>query len=128
MDKWVSLKFVLTDAVGNTQTQTLENVFFAGEWNSVEELPADGLSKKVFPNPFVSEVIITTAQPVNGKASISVYNVLGAQVYNETVNCVETNEFTINGGSLKPGVYFYRICTENGDMQGKIVKELSFFN
>ena len=123
VDKWVSLRFNLSDAAGNTQTQTLENVFFAGEWNSVEELPADGLSHQVFPNPFTNEVRITTADVVNGSANVQVYNVLGAQVYQKTVNCKDSKEFVIDGSTLKSGIYFYRISTKKGQMRGKIVKK-----
>lgn len=122
-DRWVSLKFVLTDAAGNTQTQTLENVFYGGPMTAVEE-PSDWhLSHQVSPNPFTNEVRITTAEAVSGTANIQVFNVLGEQVYSKTENCADTNEFSIDGSTLKPGIYFYRINTENGLMQGKIVKE-----
>lgn len=122
-DKWVSLKFIVTDEVGNTQTQELSNVFYAGENVSVNEHTAEGLQHAVYPNPFSSEVKITTAQSVNGVVNIAVYNILGEQVYSKTKNCTETKEFTIDGSTWKAGVYFYSISTDDGLLQGKIVKE-----
>lgn len=123
LDKWVNLKFVLTDEVGNSQTQELSNLFYAGENVSVNEHTAESLKHTVYPNPFTSEVKITAAQAVEGEANIAVCNILGEQVYSKTENCTATKEFTINGSAWKAGVYFYRISTEKGLLQGKIVKE-----
>lgn len=118
---WIDLKFSLTDEAGNSQVQELRNVFFTGEQVSVSE--SIGPEHSVYPNPFNSEVRITAAQPVNGIANIVVYNVLGEQVFNKTENCTEVKEFIIDGNTWKPGVYFYSISTENGILQGKIIKE-----
>jgi len=90
---------------------------------SVNEQTANSLQHTVYPNPFNGEVRITAAQPVNGVANIVVYNVLGEQVYSKSENCTETQDFTIDGSAWKPGVYFYSINTEDGVLQGKIVKE-----
>lgn len=123
INKWVSLKFILTDEAGNSQTQELSNVFYAGENVSVNEHSAESLQHTVYPNPFTSEVKITAAQAVEGEANIAVYNVLGEQIYSKTYNCAETKEFIIDGSTWKPGVYFYSISTKDGLLQGKIVKE-----
>lgn len=122
-DKWVSLKFIVTDEAGNIQMQELSNVFYAGENVSVNEHIAEGSEHTVYPNPFTNEVKITAAQAVEGEANIAVYNVLGEQVYSKTYNCDETKEFIIDGSTWKPGVYFYSISTKDGLLQGKIVKE-----
>jgi hypothetical protein len=68
-------------------------------------------------------VKITAIQNLNGVANITVYNVLGEQIYSKTENCTETKEFTIDGSAWKPGIYFYSISTEGGLLQGRIVKE-----
>lgn len=123
LDKWVSCKFVVTDEAGNFQTQELDNLFYAGQLTSISDNEMLSCSHSVYPNPFTSKVRITTADAVNGKVNIHVYNVLGEQVYSKTEDCVSSKEFTINGSSLKPGIYFYSISTENSLMQGRIVKE-----
>lgn len=120
-NEWVSLKFILTDDAGNKMEQELYNVFYVGHWDAVEE--QSSLNHNVYPNPFTNEVRITAAQAVNGIANIQVYNVLGERVYSKTENCADTKEFSIDGNAWKSGVYFYSISTENGVLQGKIVKE-----
>lgn len=121
LNQWVTVKFVLSDMAGNSQTQELYNLFYVDDQTSISE--NHGLPHVVYPNPFSGEVKITAAEGVNGMANIAVYNVLGEQVYSKTENCAETKEFTINGSAWKAGVYFYSISTENSMLQGKIIKE-----
>lgn len=122
-DKWVSLRVTVTDAQGNFQTQELDNLFYAGQFTSINEVVATSKDHSAHPNPFTNEVRITTTDAVNGNADIQIYNVLGEQVYQQAVSCTDTKEFTINGSNLKSGIYFYRINTKNGLLQGKIVKD-----
>ncbi len=121
VEDWVTVQFRLTDAAGNRQVQNLSFLFYAGKETGVQE--QNNLSHSVYPNPFANEVKIIANQAVNGTANIQVYNVLGEQVYSKTENCADTKELTIDGSALKPGIYFYSINTENGLMQGKIVKD-----
>jgi hypothetical protein len=121
LNQWVTVKFVLSDMAGNSQTQELFNLFYVDDQTSIRE--NHGLQHQVYPNPFTGEVKITAVEVVNGVANIQVYNILGEQVYSKTENCAETKEFTIDGSAWKPGVYFYSISTESGLLQGKIVKE-----
>lgn len=122
LNKWVSLKFMLEDAAGNTQEQTLENVFYSGHTISVDEYAAERLEHEVIPNPFTEEVRIKSAQPLDGVARVQLYDVLGRRMYDATENGHAVNEFIIDGSALKPGIYFYDINTEKGVMRGKIVK------
>jgi len=121
LNQWVTVKFVLSDMAGNSQTQELYNLFYVDDQTSISE--NHGLLHVVYPNPFSGEVKITAAQAVNGTAIIQVYNVLGEQVYCKTEKCADTKEFGIDGSAWKAGIYFYSISTEDGLLQGKIVKE-----
>ena len=120
-DEWVTVKFVITDEEGNLQEQKLQNLFYIVDNTSVAE--TNTLTHTVYPNPFTNEVRINAAEAVNGSASISVFNVLGEQVISKAMNCNNTTEFVIDGSSLNAGIYFYSINTENGTLQGRIVKE-----
>ncbi len=120
-NEWVTVKFILTDEEGNLQEQELQNLFYIVDNTSVAE--TNTLTHTVYPNPFTNEVRINAAEAVNGSASISVFNVLGEQVISKAMNCSETTEFVIDGSSLNAGIYFYSINTENGTLQGRIVKE-----
>ena len=119
--QWVTVKFVITDEEGNLQEQELQNLFYVDDYNSISEI--SGLSHSVYPNPFSGMVRINSSETVNGVAQVSVYNILGIQVYTESIRCIETTEFVIDGSALNSGIYFYNIATKNGNMQGKIVKE-----
>ena len=121
INQWVNLKFVVTDDAGNSQTQELSNVFFAGQMTSIAEHTAS--PHTVYPNPFNNEVRVKASQAINGEVNISVYNVLGKQVYAKNVTCSDTSEFVIDGSNLPSGIYFYSIATETGMLQGRIVKE-----
>lgn len=121
LDEWVTVNFTLLDDAENMQTQNLSFLFYAGKMTQVQE--QSQLTHSAYPSPFTNEARITTTQPINGTANIVVYNILGEQVYNQSVNCNNTKEFTIDGSNLKTGIYFYRINTKNGMMQGKILKD-----
>ena len=120
-DTWVSVQFIFIDDAGNVQQQILSNLFYVGELTNVSESTA--ATSIVYPNPFSGEVRINAAEAVNGNANISVFNVLGEQVISRAMQCNGTTEFVIDGSSLMSGIYFYSIATENGKLQGRIVKE-----
>ena len=122
-NQWLILQILLTDGSGNTQLQTLQNLFFTVNPLSIEEYAAERLEHEVIPNPFTDEVRIKSAQPLDGVARVQLYDVLGRRVYDATENGHAVNEFIIDGSALKPGIYFYRINTKNDMMQGKIVKD-----
>ena len=121
VDAWVTLKFDLQDEAGNRQTQLLTSLFYAGDLTDVNEEAEK--THIVYPNPFTDKVKITTDDAVNGTAHVMLYNLLGELVYSRTENCSHVQEFSIDGRALKPGVYFYCIDTDQGLLQGKIVKE-----
>ena len=121
VDAWVTLKFDLQDEAGNRQTQLLTSLFYAGDLTDVNEEAEK--THIVYPNPFTDKVKITTDDAVNGTAHVMLYNLLGELVYSRTENCSHVQEFSIDGRALKPGVYFYCIDTDQGLLQGKIIKE-----
>ena len=120
---WVDVKFVITDAAGNYQTQELSNLMYVSDISSVNEITANSLSHSVYPNPFTNNVTINAAEPVNGVATFTVYNTIGEMVYSSTMNCNETTEFRWDAADNANGVYLYQISTEKGMIQGRVVKE-----
>ena len=75
-------------------------------------------SFNVYPNPASDFVKVTT---VNGQQStVKVYNTLGMLVEEIEIN---SNETEINVSDYNPGVYFFSIQTENGNVTKKIVVE-----
>lgn len=88
---------------------------------SINSLTENAGELKVYPNPnngiFILQ--INSQQPVNNNY-IQVYDVLGQQVYQSSVN---TNNMQINVSGQSQGLYFYRVVTETGELvgEGKIV-------
>ena len=75
-------------------------------------------SFNVYPNPAKDVVKVTT---VNGQQStVKVYNTLGMLVEEIEIN---SNETEINVSDYNPGIYFFNIQTENGNVTKKIVVE-----
>ena len=73
---------------------------------------------KVFPNPAKNHWMVKTQ---NIKiTSIQLFDVLGKKVLSMSPN---TTDATINGASLKAGLYFAKITTVNGVSSIKLVKE-----
>ncbi len=72
---------------------------------------------KVFPNPTNGDWNLTSSNTIN---SVAVFDILGKQVLAINPN---SNEATINGSSLKTGVYFAKIEGVNGSKTVKLVRE-----
>lgn len=77
------------------------------------------LSFNVYPNPTQGNWTVK-AQNNTKITSINVYDVLGKNVLSLSPS---KNEETINGSSLKSGLYFAQIKTENGLKSVKLVKK-----
>ena len=58
----------------------------------------------------------------NGKASISIFNILGKQVMNKSFTASNTSEY-IALPNLKTGVYIVQLTTEEGKLNKKIILE-----
>ncbi len=122
-DKWVSLKVKVTDAYGNFQTQELDNLFYAGAFESIENHETPTVQHQVYPNPFTNEVCIKTSEAIDGAAVIEIYNVVGEKVFSQRLQCNQSHEFRWNGNNEGSGLYFYKITTEQGVISGSIIKE-----
>ncbi|MEO1033162.1 MAG: T9SS type A sorting domain-containing protein [Bacteroidota bacterium] len=72
---------------------------------------------KVFPNPTNGDWNLLSANTIN---DVLVYDILGKQVITMSP---DSNEATIDGSSLRTGVYFARIEGVNGSQTIKLVKE-----
>ena len=65
-----------------------------------------------YPNPFNPTTTVAFSVPSDGKASLSVYTLLGQKVrtlYDGKVSPGRTYRMTFNGTSLPSGIYFSRL-------------------
>lgn len=76
-------------------------------------------SIKVFPNPIVEHATIAFTQPFVG--TVKLYSIEGKLILEESLNAVE--QYEMNAGSLKGGVYILTIENSEGILQKKLVKQ-----
>jgi hypothetical protein len=81
-----------------------------------------------YPNPFNAGTVIRFSQPVYGKVSITVYNILGAKVRTLVdefrvagLHQTDWDGKSDDGQRVASGVYFYRIVTEGYTSTRKMV-------
>lgn len=77
----------------------------------------DATSISTYPNPVTSTFTITSQQTIT---SVTVFNVLGQQVINETP---DTLNFVADFSSLTAGVYLAKITTQSGSKTVKVIKK-----
>jgi hypothetical protein len=87
---------------------------------SVKQLSNDNNIVKVYPNPN-NGVFNFQFENTNQKGEIEIYNMLGKQVYNETLRQVQ-GDIRIDLSNEPAGIYLYRIIAEDGSaVNGKLV-------
>ncbi|WP_411376972.1 zinc-dependent metalloprotease [Flavobacterium psychrophilum] len=77
----------------------------------------------VYPNPFANEVTISTSEMSGKNVTLSIYNLLGQEVYNKTVtNSADSILLTTN--NLDKGVYILKVTVDNEKfISKKIIKK-----
>ncbi len=78
---------------------------------------------KFFPNPAKDVLNISFDLELSGKVSIDIFDVLGAQVYTAKLGnkAVGLHSKTINTESLKDGIYFLRITSNDSPLTRKFM-------
>jgi hypothetical protein len=75
------------------------------------------------PNPFSEVTRLSYYTPNQGQIELSVYNILGVLVHQETELAVPgKHHFNFNGSELQPGTYLYRVETGEDYFSGKFMK------
>ena len=93
------------------------------EANVVETIPEKFVLYQNYPNPFNSKTVIRYDLPKDVHVNIQIYNVRG-QLVKELVNGVEEagrKETEWNAEDMSPGIYFYRLSTEDKTFIKKMV-------
>ncbi|MEZ5063997.1 MAG: PKD domain-containing protein [bacterium] len=75
------------------------------------------------PNPFGGSTTIEFALPNASHVNLAVYDVTGRRVLTlvDETRSAGTHRVDVQGHSLTPGVYFYRLVTEEGTAQRKMI-------
>lgn len=98
---------------GTTSNWTYDN-------NALETLNTNSFyiadDLKIYPNP--STGIFTIA--IEKEATVKVYDMLGKEIY---INTVKTGTTSIDISNYQSGIYLLNVITENGSVTKKIIKE-----
>jgi hypothetical protein len=89
----------------------------------IDELTTS-IDLNVYPNPSNGQFTITiaTGQASLGSCKLSVYNILGKEVYTETLNDVQQNKsFAININGISNGLYIMQLSNTKGIVSKRIV-------
>ncbi|MBN2698080.1 MAG: T9SS type A sorting domain-containing protein [Bacteroidales bacterium] len=78
---------------------------------------------RAVPNPFTGQTKIGVYLPLDEALELKVFNILGEEIYNETMMGIHgENYFSFTGAGLLKGAYFYGITYQSGWYTGKIIK------
>ncbi len=74
---------------------------------------------RVYPNPARDVLFIAGGLQHSGNVTLLITNLLGQQVKQQRLNRPKGTDLSINISDLKPGVYLYRLSSENGTFTGR---------
>ena len=74
---------------------------------------------KVYPNPVSDNITVYTNL---GISEVNIYNILGVNVYNETV-ALNNSRLDINVSDFNEGVYFIKVKTEDKEIVKRFIKK-----
>ena len=97
-----------------------------GEEIGIDEVTVAELEVKAYPNPFKEKVHFDFTSSVDTHAKFDIVTVNGSIVntlFDVKVTGGTTYHVTFSGTHVTPGIYFYRITTDYGTYNGKIVKQ-----
>ena len=85
----------------------------------------DGLSVTVFPNPSQGVVYLNYELVEEGAATILVYDLMGQEVFQQTLDAQRSGEFITElpliGAGLSDGIYMLRIMNGNWTADAKLM-------
>jgi hypothetical protein len=95
---------------------------YQGLWNEIG-IKENTLSKmKLFPNPTSNSVTINVLSKVQGNAALTITNLMGQVVYNQTVSLeYGANQLMVNCSDFTSGFYLVNISTNTGTTTQKLI-------
>jgi hypothetical protein len=93
---------------------------------SVQDLAIENnMDVLVYPNPFTNELNLSIDLKMRSDVSLNIFNVNGQSVkaFSYGSLSVGKHELKCNSSQLSKGVYFYRVDTGNGFVNGRIIRK-----
>ena len=81
----------------------------------VHDIPENNFIVELFPNPADNYLRINFGMSNNALIKIIVFNILGEEIITKEINIINNhNTYNLNIENLDSGMYFIKICTEDG--------------
>jgi phosphatidylserine/phosphatidylglycerophosphate/cardiolipin synthase-like enzyme/DNA/RNA endonuclease YhcR with UshA esterase domain len=80
--------------------------------SSIEDLPKEGGSLRIYPNPSEGKASIVLGQPLTGSLRITAFDLSGRMVYENDVYADGSGEISISLPTLNPGLYLIKLEAE----------------
>ena len=101
---------------------TTQQGFQQSNWKKIIGTNTTALvNTTTYPNPFVDIVNFQFSQPVGEHVSILIYDILGRQVYSNTISVTE-NKIIANLQELQSAEYFVKLSNNSFTYQTTIIK------
>lgn len=77
----------------------------------------------IFPNPASTQLNLRAGFEQAGKTTISIYNIMGQEVFTEVTHVEKNLSREIDISQLMPGIYLFEVATPKGKSLQKFIKE-----
>jgi hypothetical protein len=114
---WKEVKYNVTDPSGNVAREMRRSVFVDFR-SGLSNIAKSNTQLSVYPNPNNGTFKLNLKNNLTGEVKISLYNVLGAQVYTNTESNGIVSGHEIKTADLDKGIYLLQITH-----QGKIITQ-----
>ena len=119
-DAWYDVKIICTDAVGNTQEQTLSPAFKLNSTLGLEEEMASDL--QIFPNPFEEKINIRFAESIQNNLKIQLMDITGKNRGTPEYSKVSDRLLELNTKYLPKGIYIISLEVNGKFYRKKLIK------
>ena len=100
---------------------TEDEIYFGPD--GIESLYIDNVSE-VYPNPISNNLKLDIGIKMPTKITLNIYNQMGQKLIMEQINIENTKTIEMNISSLKPGMYFLEIISDDGyQIARKFIKQ-----
>lgn len=105
---WKEIRYNVSDVAGNVAREMRRTIYVDFRSGLKNAAKTNG-SLSVYPNPNNGVFTLTMKEALQGTTTITLYNILGAKVYSETVEAKNLTAHDVSASRLAPGVYVLNV-------------------
>lgn len=122
--------YTIPDLAPGTYAVRLKQIDFDGGFDYSPQVevqvgvPGSHILTQAYPNPFNPQATFSLSVATEQRVEIGLYNALGQRVdtiFSGIMDAGQARAFTVNGGGLPSGAYYYRAVGENFAETGRVM-------